>query len=66
MPMLIDGGMGQELRARGLNTDAKVAGLALLESPDVVREVHQEFIDAGAEEVSNHMAAYLNTLSRIK
>ena len=52
MPILIDGGMGEELRARGLNTDAKVAGLALLESPDVVREVHQEFIDAGAEVIT--------------
>ena len=48
MTILLDGGMGQELRRRGLNADAKVAGLALIESPTAVRDVHQEFIAAGA------------------
>ena len=52
MTVLLDGGMGQELRARGLNPDAKVAGLALLESPAEVRDVHREFIAAGAEVVT--------------
>ena len=52
MTILLDGGMGQELRARGLNTDAKVAGLALIESPAAVRDVHQEFIEAGAEVIT--------------
>lgn len=49
MTLLMDGGMGQELRSRGLNPDAKNAGQALIESPKVVREVHEEFINAGAE-----------------
>ncbi|MEM7533752.1 MAG: homocysteine S-methyltransferase family protein [Chloroflexota bacterium] len=52
MTILLDGGMGQELRRRGLNADAKVAGLALLESPTVVRDVHQEYIAAGAEVIT--------------
>ena len=49
MTLLIDGGMGQELRARGLNPDAKTAGQALIDSPKVIQEVHEEFINAGAE-----------------
>ena len=52
MTILLDGGMGQELRARGLNTDAKAAGLALIKSPMAVRDVHQEFIEAGAEVIT--------------
>ena len=52
MTVLLDGGMGQELRARGFNADAKVAGLALIESPSVVCDVHREYIAAGAEVIT--------------
>lgn len=52
MTILLDGGMGQELRRRGLNENAKVAGMALLDSPDAVRDVHKEFIAAGAEVIT--------------
>lgn len=52
MTTLLDGGMGQELRSRGLNADAKVAGLALLDAPDAVRDVHAEFIAAGADVIT--------------
>jgi S-methylmethionine-dependent homocysteine/selenocysteine methylase len=45
----LDGGMGQELRERGVNTDARVAGRALLDSPATIRDVHREFVDAGAD-----------------
>ena len=49
MTLLLDGGMGQELRARGLNPDANNAGRALLDAPQAVQGVHEEFIHAGAE-----------------
>ena len=49
MTLLIDGGMGQELRARGLNPDAKSAGDALTKSSKIVQEIHEEFINAGSE-----------------
>ena len=49
MTLLIDGGMGQELRARGVNPDAKSAGNALTKSAKIVQEIHEEFINAGAE-----------------
>ena len=52
MTTLLDGGMGQELRSRGYNENAKVAGLALLESPDAVREIHGAFIAAGAQVIT--------------
>ncbi len=39
MTLLLDSGIGQELHSRGFNANAKVAGLALLESPAAVRNV---------------------------
>lgn len=53
MTVLLDGGMGQELRRRGLNKNAKVAGGALIESPAAVRDVHKEYIAAGAEVITS-------------
>ncbi len=57
--VIIDGGMGTELEARGVPMDAKAwsAG-ALLEHGDAVRAAHVDFIRAGAEVViTNTFAA---------
>lgn len=47
--MILDGGMGQELIARA----GKATGLwsiqSLIDAPEIVREVHDEFFAAGAE-----------------
>ena len=52
-PVLLDGGMGRELQRRGL---AAVTGTwsaeALLDHPSVVRDLHRDFIAAGAEVVA--------------
>jgi len=52
-PILLDGGMGRELQRRGL---ASVSGTwsaeALLAQPSVVRDIHKDFIDAGAEVIT--------------
>ncbi len=49
-PLVIDGGMGTELERRGVRMDGGVwSGVAVLEQPSVVREVHEDFISAGAE-----------------
>jgi S-methylmethionine-dependent homocysteine/selenocysteine methylase len=52
-PVLLDGGMGRELQRRGL---ASVSGTwsaeALLAQPSVVRDIHQDFIAAGAEVIT--------------
>ena len=51
--VLIDGGTGTEIEARGVAMDrAAWAGLAVLDSPDVVRSVHEDYIRAGAEVVT--------------
>ena len=48
--VLIDGATGTELQRRGVPMD-KVAwsGAAVLTHPDVVREIHEDYIRAGAE-----------------
>ena len=47
--LLIDGAMGTELQRRGVPMD-KIAwsGAAVLTHPDVVREIHEDYIRAGA------------------
>src|SRR5689334_15401027 len=50
MPMVIDGGMGTELEARGVPMDHEAwCGLANLEALDVVRAIHDDYIAAGAD-----------------
>jgi S-methylmethionine-dependent homocysteine/selenocysteine methylase len=49
-PVVIDGGMGTELEKAGVPMDGKVwSGRAVLSHPDVVRQIHENFITAGAE-----------------
>ncbi len=49
-PIIIDGGMGTQLEKTGVSMDGKCwSGLAVLRSPDAVRNVHEDFIRAGAE-----------------
>jgi len=49
-PIVIDGGMGTELERRGARMDGAVwSGVAVLEQPSLVREIHEDFIAAGAE-----------------
>src|SRR4051794_35193277 len=50
MPIVIDGGMGTELEARGVPMDHEAwCGLANLGAPDVVRQIHDDYIAAGAD-----------------
>ena len=53
MITLLDGAMGTELRARGVNVrDYKSSlwsALACVEAPDAVIELHRDYIDAGAD-----------------
>lgn len=54
MTILLDGGMGQELVRRGYDSPVIWAARALMEAPEVVREVHEAFIDAGAEVITTN------------
>jgi S-methylmethionine-dependent homocysteine/selenocysteine methylase len=48
--VVIDGGMGSELEARGAPMDHQAwCGRANLEAPDLVRAIHEDYIGAGAD-----------------
>ena len=47
--ILMDGGMGSEIEKRGLASPTMWSGGPMLTHPDLVRDIHQEYIEAGAE-----------------
>jgi homocysteine S-methyltransferase len=48
--MLLDGGLATALEARGCDLkDDLWSAKVLLEAPDVIRQVHRDFLDAGAD-----------------
>ncbi len=48
--LLLDGGVSTEIRRRGVTLDKNVwSGLATKTHPDAVRQVHQDYIEAGAQ-----------------
>ncbi len=48
--IILDGGMGRELRFRGIDVMTSIwSAKALIDAPQVVREVHSDFITAGAD-----------------
>ena len=50
---LLDGGMGTMLQARGLEVGGAPERLNL-ERPDVVREVHRAYVEAGADIITTN------------
>ncbi len=51
--ILLDGGMGRELRFRGVDVMTSIwSARALIDAPAVVREVHRDFINAGADVIT--------------
>ena len=54
-PILLDGGMGRELRFRGVNVMTAIwAANGLITAPDTVRQIHQDFIAAGADIITTN------------
>ncbi len=48
--LLLDGGVSTEIRRRGVALDANVwSGLTTKTNPDEVRQVHEDYIEAGAQ-----------------
>ena len=48
--ILLDGGMGTELQRRGVNTSLPLwSAKALLNSPQTIKEIHHDYLLAGAE-----------------
>jgi S-methylmethionine-dependent homocysteine/selenocysteine methylase len=53
--LLLDGGMGQELFRRGVAASDRLWGArALLDAPEVVREIHAAYLDAGADVITTN------------
>ncbi|MDJ0811264.1 MAG: homocysteine S-methyltransferase family protein, partial [Desulfobacterales bacterium] len=54
-PILLDGGMGRELRFRGVDVPETIwsAG-ALITDPGVVRQIHMDYIAAGADIITTN------------
>ncbi|MEO9338346.1 homocysteine S-methyltransferase family protein [Mesorhizobium sp. SB112] len=55
---ILDGGMSRELQRLGAELrQPEWSALALIDSPDIVRQVHQEFIEAGSDVVTTNSYA---------
>ena len=53
--ILLDGGMGRELRFRGVEVpDTIWSANALMAAPDVVHQIHLDYIDAGADVITTN------------
>ena len=65
-PILLDGGMGRELRFRGVEILPTIwSAHALLAAPAVVREIHLEYVRAGADVITtNTYGIILEELAR--
>ena len=69
--ILGDGGMGTELRFRGVNVpsheDSSWSALALEEAPEVVEQIHFDYIEAGSDYITiNNYSLTQPILSRVK
>ena len=54
-PLLLDGGMGRELRFRGVETPPTIwSADALISAPEVVRQIHLDYILAGADTITTN------------
>src|SRR5579872_6402733 len=54
-PLLLDGGTGRELRRRGVPIlDTIWSANALVVAPDVVRQVHLDYIRVGADVITTN------------
>ena len=47
--ILMDGGMGSEIERRGMISPTTWSGGPMLTHPELVKDIHQEYIEAGAE-----------------
>ena len=62
--LLLDGGMGQELVARGVdNSTGLWSAEALIHQPELVQQAHKAFLDAGADVIIAN--TYASTIRRV-
>lgn len=64
---LIDGGMGRELKDRGVHVPETIwSAAALIEAPDEVTNLHGDFLNAGAELIIANNYAVVPVLLRLE
>jgi S-methylmethionine-dependent homocysteine/selenocysteine methylase len=55
LPLVLDGGMGRELRSRGVRIPESIwSANGLIEAPDIVRQIHLDYIAAGADIITTN------------
>ncbi len=66
-PILLDGGMGRELRFRGVETPETIwSAHGLLVAPEVVRQIHLDYISAGADVITTNTYGIIrNDLAKV-
>ncbi|MEM9808807.1 MAG: homocysteine S-methyltransferase family protein [Cyanobacteria bacterium P01_D01_bin.56] len=63
--LLLDGGMGQELRRRSKNRPTPLwSAQALLDEPELVQTIHEEYIQAGAKVITTN--TYITVRHRLQ
>lgn len=63
-PLVLDGGMGEELSKRGIDTRSGLwSAEALIDAPDVVAGVHADYLAAGADVLTTN--SYATTARRL-
>jgi S-methylmethionine-dependent homocysteine/selenocysteine methylase len=65
-PLLLDGATGTELQRRGVDTGLPLwSARVLIEAPEILRSIHADYIDAGADIVTtNTFRTHRRTLER--
>jgi homocysteine S-methyltransferase len=66
-PINLDGAMGTELERRGANTDTPIwSAMALLDAPELVEQVHRDYLDAGADVIiTNTFCTHRRNLEKV-
>jgi S-methylmethionine-dependent homocysteine/selenocysteine methylase len=66
-PLLLDGGMGRELQFRGVRLSPAIwSATGITEAPTLVRQIHEDYIQAGADIITtNSYGLILEDLARV-
>lgn len=66
-PILLDGATGTELERRGVDTSTPIwSAMALLDAPEIVEQIHRDYLDAGAEVIiTNTFRTHRHNLEKV-
>lgn len=60
--VLLDGGLGRELRFRGVELSETIwSAIALLEAPEILQQIHLDYIKAGADIITTNTYGIIRT-----